>query len=206
MGRTSNAKKRLINSAIALISTRSYTAVGVQKLCEHAGIKKGSFYHFFPSKRDLTLAALDVMWENFREQVLEPTFNSDLPPMEKFHRFIDMSYKYHCSTKDALGYMTGCHIGNLAVELSTQDEVIRQKIEEIFQKWASCCEHVLNQAVAAGDLPTGIDPRTTAQAILAYIEGILLLGKTFNDPSLITRLGQGVAQLAISGNDLEKLV
>jgi len=199
MGRTSDAKERLINSAIKLISARSYTAVGVQELCKHAGIKKGSFYHFFPSKRELTLAALDVMWETFREKVLEPTFTSDLPPMEKFRRFLDTSYQHHCSTRETTGCMTGCQVGNLAVELSTQDEVIRQKIEQIFEQWADCCERVLNEAVAAGDLPVEIDPRATAQAILAYIEGILLLGKTFNDPSLIKRLGRGVVQLAIVG-------
>jgi TetR/AcrR family transcriptional repressor of nem operon len=197
MGRTSNARERLINSAIELISARSYTAVGVQELCEHAGVKKGSFYHFFQSKRDLTLAALDTVWKGFRDQVLEPIFNSDLPPLEKFNRFLDISYERHCSTKDCTGAMTGCQMGNLAVELSTQDEVIRQRIQEIFEQWTGYCERVLKEAIAAGQLPPETDPRTTAQAILAYIEGILLLGKTFNDPSLIRRLGQGVIQLAI---------
>ena len=70
MGRKSNAKERLINSAIELIGTRSYNSVGVQEICEHAGVKKGSFYHFFPSKSDLTVAALDAMWKYFQEHVL----------------------------------------------------------------------------------------------------------------------------------------
>ncbi|HSG31720.1 MAG TPA: TetR/AcrR family transcriptional regulator, partial [Thermodesulfobacteriota bacterium] len=44
-------KEKLIDSAIQLLGTRSYNSVGVQELCEHAEVKKGSFYHFFPSKR-----------------------------------------------------------------------------------------------------------------------------------------------------------
>jgi len=206
MGRTSNAKERLIKSAIELISARSYTAVGVQELCKHAGVKKGSFYHFFQSKRNLTLAALDFIWMTFRDQVLEPIFSSDLPPSEKFRRFLDMSYQHHCSTKETIGYMTGCQVGNLAVELSTQDEVIRQKIEQIFHEWVGYWEQILKEAVASGNLSVEIDPCATAQAILAYIEGLLLLGKTFNDPTLVKRLGQGVVQLAITGNISESQV
>jgi TetR/AcrR family transcriptional repressor of nem operon len=206
MGRKSNARQKLIDSAIELISTRSYNSVGVQEICEHAGVKKGSFYHFFPSKRDLTLVALDFMWKTFREKILEPTFTTDLPLIEKFRRFIDVSYQYHCSTKESKGCMIGCHIGNLAVELSTQDEVIRKKIEQIFKEWTDYCECLLNKAVASAELPAEIDSYATAQSMLAYIEGLLLLGKTFNDPTLVRRLGIGINQLAIRGKGSESQV
>ena len=72
MGRTSDARENLIHSAIELIGNRSYNAVGVQELCEHAGVKKGSFYHFFPSKRHLTLEAIDTIWQVYKGEMLEP--------------------------------------------------------------------------------------------------------------------------------------
>ncbi len=200
MGRKSNAKEKLINSVIELIGTRSYNSVGVQEICEHAGVKKGSFYHFFPSKPDLTVAALDAMWKYFEEHVLFPTINSDLPPKEKFQRFIELCYQLQCTTKEATGCMTGCHIGNLALEMSTQDEVIQYKVQQIFQQWVSHFEIVIREAVAEGELPPETNPTSTAHAMIAYIEGILLLGKTFNDPSIIKRLSQGALQLAITGD------
>ena len=43
MGRTSDAKERLIRAAMDLFFTRSYTAVGVQELCKAAAVKKGKF-------------------------------------------------------------------------------------------------------------------------------------------------------------------
>ena len=198
MGRTSTAKDKLIESAIELIGTRSYNAVGVQELCNHSGVKKGSFYHFFPSKRDLTLEALDVMWSNFKEQMLDPIFNSDMSAVEKFEVLINKSYENQSSTKDCIGCVTGCGIGNLALELSTQDEIIRQKIEQVFEEWAQYFENVIVDAINDGDLSVDTDPRSTAQAILAYMEGVSLMGKTFNDPTMITRLGEGMAQLCIS--------
>lgn len=204
MGRTSIAREKLINSAIELIGTRSYNSVGVQEICEQAGVKKGSFYHFFPSKPHLTIAALDSMWKQFQEFILLPTIRSDLPALEKLRKFLELCYQLQCTTKDARGYMTGCNIGNIALEMSTQDEVIQQKVRQIFQEWAGYFEGLIRDAVAEGDLPSETNPTNTAQAIIAYIEGILLLGKTFNDPEMIKRLSQGVLQLAIKGEKLKK--
>jgi TetR/AcrR family transcriptional regulator, transcriptional repressor for nem operon len=197
MGRTSCAKENLITSAIELIGTRSYNAVGVQELCEHAGVKKGSFYHFFPSKRDLTLEALDRIWNTFKTETLEPIFNSEASTLEKFETLLARSYEYQSSRKDCTGCMSGCGFGNLALELSTQDEEIRKKIEEIFCEWTEYLERVIVKAVEEGVLPSDTDPATTSQAMVAYIEGVYLLGKTFNDPCMIQRLGEGVLQLCI---------
>ena len=186
MGRTSTAKEKLITSAIELIGNRSYNAVGVQELCDHSGVKKGSFYHFFPSKRDLILEAIDAMWSKFKEMMLDPIFNSDIKAFEKFNVLMNKSYEYQSSAKECTGCVTGCGIGNLALELSTQDEIIRQKIEQIFEEWAQYFEDVI------------VDAINEAQAILAYMEGVSLMGKTFNDPTMLSRLGEGMVQLCIS--------
>ena len=56
MGRVSDAKQRLLQATIDLIWQNSYGAVTVDNICERAGVKKGSFYYFFPSKTDLVVA------------------------------------------------------------------------------------------------------------------------------------------------------
>ena len=81
MGRKSDAKERLIQAAMDLFYTRSYADVGVQELCKAAGVKKGSFYHFFETKQDLVLAALDRWWEFAQETTWEQAFESDPPPL-----------------------------------------------------------------------------------------------------------------------------
>ena len=53
--RDTTTKDRLIESAAHVLHQRSYGSVGVDELCERAGVRKGSFYHFFESKRDLAL-------------------------------------------------------------------------------------------------------------------------------------------------------
>ena len=57
MGRTSDAKDRLMTAALDLIWSESYGAVTIDDICQRAEVKKGSFYYFFESKSDLAVAA-----------------------------------------------------------------------------------------------------------------------------------------------------
>ncbi len=200
MGRTSDARERLIHSAIELIHARSYASVGVNELCEHAGVKKGSFYHFFPSKMDLASAALDEVAAWYERDIYKPAFARDLPPLERIQRLFQLVYEYHASLTEAAGRMEGCHIGNLAVELSTQDEVIRERVKGMFEGTVAVFEQVLREAVASGDLPA-IDVSLAAHALLAYLEGVILLAKTWNDPEMVRRLAKGAVLLTTVGSD-----
>ena len=62
MAPSNDTKQRILASARELIYSRSYSDVGVAAICTHAGVKKGSFYHFFASKQELTLEALDTFY------------------------------------------------------------------------------------------------------------------------------------------------
>jgi TetR/AcrR family transcriptional repressor of nem operon len=62
MGRVSDARERLMNAAQDLIWENSYGSTTVDAICDRANVKKGSFYHFFDSKSDLAVQAIDTYW------------------------------------------------------------------------------------------------------------------------------------------------
>ena len=194
MGRTSEAKRKLIDSACELIHSRSYADVSVNELCQHAGVRKGSFYHFSPSKQDLTLAALDVLAKQLEQRQIGLALPQDLPFAEKVQYLVELLYQSHRSISEATGRVWGCPFGNPAAELSTQDEVIRLKVQHIFESFMSSLEQSLTYAIGRGELPQ-MDTQLAAQSILAYLEGTLLLSKTWNDPDIILRLARLIPQL-----------
>jgi TetR/AcrR family transcriptional repressor of nem operon len=196
MTQVHDTKQRLLDTARELFYARSYEDVGVQEICQEAGVKKGSFYHFFPSKRDLTVAMLDESWKQFRETLLADAFVPDITPLERIQRLLDMQYRHHTAVKDKTGHVFGCPFGNLAGEMSTQDEVIRARVKRIFKDLEAPIEAVLEEAVAAGDLPE-LDSRATASAMVAYLEGLSLMAKTHNDPDIVRQLGPAILGLAV---------
>jgi TetR/AcrR family transcriptional regulator, transcriptional repressor for nem operon len=188
MGRTSDARERLIDTAVGLIRARSYAAVSVDDLCRGAGVRKGSFYHFFPSKRDLALAALDAWWEATRSEVLEPAFRPDVPPLERIERAFQRAVRQQSRNQERSGHFQGCPFGNLALELSAQDEVMRRRLEATFGHFAGYFERALDDARAAGQLAPDADVPGTAQALLAYLYGSILLAKTADSVAVMERL------------------
>jgi TetR/AcrR family transcriptional regulator, transcriptional repressor for nem operon len=62
MGRTSDAREKILSAAQSLIELRGYSALGVAEICKAADVPKGSFYYFFESKEALALAVIDERW------------------------------------------------------------------------------------------------------------------------------------------------
>ena len=192
-----NTKERLVASAARLWHAKSYTDVGVSEICEESGVRKGSFYHFFPSKSDVALAVLESRREQAIECLFRPVFGSELAPLERLTQLIEVQYRLQKQIQADGEAVLGCPIGNLALELSTQDECMRERCVELLQEWAVQIEPLLESAVQEGELPP-IDAGRAAMAVTAYIEGILLLVKTRNDAKVIRDLTTGVTQLVVA--------
>jgi TetR/AcrR family transcriptional repressor of nem operon len=195
MGRTSDARDRLLEGAIRLFQACSYHHVAVSDLCDYAGVKKGSFYHFFESKQDLTLQALDLKWEQTRRYLLSHAFSPHRSPAERIRRQFEIAFGYARSCHASEGHVSGCGFGNLALELGAQDEIIRQKLDEIFKDWTDLIRQVLEYAVRGGQILTS-DPQTVARGILAFLEGSIMLAKVSNHPESIRELTDQALLLA----------
>ena len=120
MGRTSDAREKIVDAACDLFYQRGYQAVGVQEICDAAGVKKGSFYHFFRSKQELALAMLDAMWEQVQEEELGPFRDEQLPPLQRIERYLVVAREVFDARRTPEGALCGCPFGNMALEMSTQ--------------------------------------------------------------------------------------
>ena len=195
MSKGYETRQRLLDSAQELMYSRSYSDVGVQEICKDAKVQKGSFYHFFPSKSALTVEVLEQLKMQMIERILIPAFAKDLSPVKRFEQFIEYAYQYQVQLKAEYGYVLGCPMGNIALEMSTQDEDIRKKVEILFESIFLVFVDVLDDAKLAGEIDSDADTNELAQVALAYGEGVLLVAKTKNDPEIVKRLLPHIAKL-----------
>ncbi len=63
-------KKEILDAATEIFSSKGYRAASVTDVLERAGIARGTFYHYFGSKKDVFLELIEFYFTEF-EKVLE---------------------------------------------------------------------------------------------------------------------------------------
>jgi len=76
-------RAQLLALGLSMFSERSYDEVAVDDLARAAGVSKGLLYHYFPTKRDLYLAAIG---EAARHLLDETTGDREGAPQERLRR------------------------------------------------------------------------------------------------------------------------
>src|SRR4051812_41402645 len=127
MGRTSDARERLVQATIDLIWTASYGAVGVDAICERAGVKKGSFYHFFTGKDELVVAALDAHRQSRRE-VFDRIFSSSSPPLDRLATYLHHVFERQTAIREKYGRVLGCFHNSVGTECIHANPAIAAKV------------------------------------------------------------------------------
>lgn len=196
MDQQSDTYQRIVDSAKELFYASSYADVGVAAICEKAQVKKGSFYHFFSSKQDLSLAVIDTYYSEYKDRILDQAFNKSFKPLDRFSRFIDMAVDMQANIHSQTGHVLGCPFGNMATEMSTQDEKIRIRLELLFKRFQGLIRATLQEAKDNGDIDID-DVEATASAILAYFEGCMMMAKTQNNPELLRELLPAALQIRL---------
>src|SRR5476651_832843 len=106
MGRTSDAKERLMAAALDLTWEESYGAITIDDICERAGVKKGSFYYFFDSKSDLAVSAIKAWWEE-RRTLIQEWFRPEVPPLERIGKYLDFVVQRQLEAYEETGQVLG---------------------------------------------------------------------------------------------------
>ncbi|WP_089251834.1 TetR/AcrR family transcriptional regulator [Asanoa hainanensis] len=205
MGRTSDARNKILEAAKVLIEQRGYSALGVAEICAAAGVPKGSFYYFFESKQALALTVIDEHWAAQRAE-WEAVLNADASPLRRLHDLFEVTEEVQRVAQQRSGVVVGCMFGNLALELSNQAPEIRERLQAIFDAQIELIEAVVTQAKDLGEAGPAVDSREAARSIVAQIEGRVLLAKLLNDPEQLDTLWRNSLDLLQVPDDSRTLV
>lgn len=180
MGRVSDTRERLIETATELIWRDSYNAVSVDDICTKAGVKKGSFYHYFPSKIDLANATMSSC-TMVMKQHYDDMFSPVRPPLERLDLMVDFVIKSQKEVNEKYGHVCGCPFLTLGSELAAQDEKMAQTISLIFDMKTSYYKSALQDLKNEGRLEADIDVEEKAKEIFAFIMGQLMISRVRDD-------------------------
>lgn len=193
MGRPSEAKEKLLLVAFDLIWNQSYGSVSVDQICERASVNKGSFYHFFPSKADLAVAAYEEHWRE-KQPELDRIFSPQIPPLERLELWCKDIYNRQKQKSAKYGHVCGCPYATLGAELATQDEKIRLKTEQLVNRTLKYVESALMDAQHHG-LVSIDNPEAAAQRVYTTVLGTLLYARIRNRLDVLLDLEPSVMDI-----------
>jgi len=173
-------RQKLIDTAKTLIWTSSYGAVSVDDICRSADVKKGSFYHYFPSKQDLALAAMEEYYQYKIEAVMKPVFAANKDFRTQINDMIDAILRDNRQNLAEHGFVCGCPLAALGSEMvGNEEQVIRARVEEIFMRCREFLINAITRAVENKEI-SPFDPVAKAEEIHDFITGLMIMARIHN--------------------------
>ncbi len=152
---------------------RGFAASGVKDITDAAGVPKGSFYAYFPSKEALGAAILEHYWSDIEMRLL-PILDTDGSAQARIKRFFHALADEH----EAGDFLLGCLVGKLTLELGGSSEPVRAELLRILDRWdQALTECVRSGQGGSGDVRGDLDAAELASLLLEAWEGAALRGK-----------------------------
>ena len=175
MPRPDRSRAALVDTAALLFRRQGYSATGVNQILEAADVKAGSLYHHFPNgKQELAAAVVDTVGGGI-ERRLRTFLDSGAPVAEIVEGWIEL-----LAAGLASDHRDGCPIEPIATESVNASPQVRDASARVFEGW---CLAVADRLRADG-WPQP-DAKQTALAVIAVIEGGLILSRISGDSAAL---------------------
>ena len=174
-------KKDILKSVFNTVHTKGLTATGLKELLEISGSSSGSFYNYFRSKKELGHALIDYEWLELKSNILDFANQQTDNPIDSILLIIDLLEAKQLESAEC----AGCILGNFIVDLAEQDISFRNHLQDIFNRWQNEIEYILKRDLSL--LKPDVKPNLLAEAIVTSLEGAMLMGKLYRNPTKIRR-------------------
>lgn len=191
-----SSREKILASATTLFIRNGYQATSVDDILAGCGVAKSNFYYHFKSKEDLACAVLDRRFEEYEQMMRSSLSAYNLTPTQRLDKF------FYCLMEGQAGLdnTTGCPFGNFAASLSMseeeQNERFRIRLCQLFRRIEGYMHACLLEGAARGEFRNDIAPLDLANHLVATLQGLLMLTKTFQNPTML-REGMAIAQQII---------
>jgi AcrR family transcriptional regulator len=171
MPKVKTTKAEVVRQATEVFRAKGFHATSMDDLAAACGLRKGSFYHYFPSKEALLTETLEQALAYFRAKVFVLAYAEDTPAPQRLANLLAKQAK-------VLFYNpNGCYIGNLSLEMATTLPSLKPLLWQFFTDWAAALSHLYQakyQPVFADQL---------AWQMAMEMEGALMLSKLSGQPT-----------------------
>ena len=188
-GRGRASRERIVERAAELFAERGVAATSLDEVLAAAGAGKSQLYHYFRGRDELVAAAVGLRCAQVLAGLTQALGTlSSLAELEQALRAFAAGY-------EQMG-LPGCPIGSLAAEVAERNEGARRQTAAAFDAWERLFADALERMRDKGELRADASPAVLATALLASLEGGMVLSQARKDPaSMHIAVEAGLAQI-----------
>jgi TetR/AcrR family transcriptional repressor of nem operon len=183
-------REDILNAGLKVMYRSGYQGASVRDICAAAGAPHGSFTNHFRSKEAFAKEVLDRYFSNLEGYVKEALDDRSLTPRQRLKRYLDII----SGVLEAAEWNRGCLIGDFSLQTTSESELLRERLEAIFQGWRAPFALCIAEAQTAGEIDATFDPMDLAEFLLASWEGAILRMKVERGPAALDRFKNIVFQ------------
>ncbi len=163
-----STRDKLVRSAESNFLQQGYSATSVDEICRGAGATKGAFFHYFRSKKEIGLEALQVHAKK-RFALMYTGAPEDLGPSQRLLAYVD-----HLSKLVVLGESPACLLASTTAELAEVDDDFKAGVRSLFGEWIAQVEELAKAAFTEAGQDTADAAMCAAQTVATF-QGALML-------------------------------
>ncbi|WP_462188170.1 MULTISPECIES: TetR/AcrR family transcriptional regulator [unclassified Frankia] len=180
-------RARIVAAAAELVRERGAAGTSLDDVMAVTGTSKSQLYHYFANKDDLIRAVI--------RQQAQQVVQAQRPELDSLDSLAALGHWRDkiIEIRAAVDHTGGCPLGSLANELADGDPRTRGVLQSCFTEWESPLLAGLTAMRERGSLRSEADPAALAEAIMAALQGGLLLSKTYRtDRPLVRALDMAI--------------
>ncbi len=168
-------RSHILKESRRIFTLQGFQNTSISQIIAATGVKKGNLYYHFPSKEELGLEVLiDARDEFFT--ILENSLTGEQVAERILH-----SCHSIMALMQQTNFVGGCLFGNTALEMTGSSPRFGKIIREVFTHWINLIEQELHLAAGSENLNNSLSPETLATAIVAILEGGIMLSRIYQD-------------------------
>jgi TetR/AcrR family transcriptional repressor of nem operon len=177
MGKAEETRKFIVEKTAPIFNVKGYAGTSLSDMTEATGLTKGSIYGNFEDKDEVALAAFEHNWKS-----VQNALRAEIGKRKTYKDKLLVFARAYGSAQTDPSPEGGCPLLNTAIEADDTHAGLRAAALSAFQSWKKNIVSLIEGGIAAEEFRAEVDAEAVALALIALIEGAIMISKLTGNP------------------------
>lgn len=178
-GTETDTRTRLLDAGAELFTAKGFNGTGLSEILQLAKVPRGSFYHYFASKKEFAIVLIERTRDDFIEELRPLLSDRRISPLQRLRR----TFEHVRECCGEAGPTVECLITKIALETGNLSEPVHAAVKCTYQQWSALLAQAIREGQAAGEIEAHHDPDRLADVLTMLWEGAVMRMQIDREPA-----------------------